>query len=661
MISDCPNNMAPELVQSILNNETNKTFSNKIDIWALGEITYELLTGQHAFPGDNNEDIFKKIMEGKYIFPAKITSFEIISFINGLLQFNPERRMNWEQIKTHDFLTKNVDNFKFLELNKMKEKGKNEIELNSKDGDNLYFILFRSFSGTDLNEKNENINESQKEEFKKKLDENKVDNNEIIKAVEDNKQNIEEQKKMLIEEIKKYIKKIKELSKQLEEVNIFRKTREKTLQEFKELENKLNQEEKLKSEEEQELKKKLNVLKEEIQTLDTFKEENDEKCQKANKLLQNYEKIKIDSQKELTMINIKEAFSNKDLSVLKTEEDINNFFTLKLNECNKNIFYQFGRSQFLTDFLFEKVEEIFKTNPFIKEKTINIYSKLAKINVDEIKSEDEYNNKIFELFGDAKLPQFLTEKSLKNIRCRAFSTKRDDNINVFIKNLIGRNFTHESGTIIDIFENIKNNKVKAFNGINKKKELLNLFILVNNKVFNKTYCGEKFITFLDSNKTLIKEYFNENIKINELMENLNQMTEEKNKIEKKNLLNIIINDVESNVSKIYMIVASFYYLLLYKFKDSKQPKNTNNFGNIYITLILKNFVIFLNQNFNNLEKNLFNLLFQLFLFDINNSIYKDKTNQTYTFKEINSLFQEQLLIFLELHLHVQGLHFGKIY
>jgi hypothetical protein len=53
---------------------------------------------------------------------------------------------------------------------------------------------------------------------------------------------------------------------------------------------------------------------------------------------------------------------------------------------------------------------------------------------------------------------------------------------------------------------------------------------------------------------------------------------------------------------------------------------------------LKNFVIFLNQNFDKLEKSLFSLLFQLFLFDINNTIYKDKINQTYNFEQINSLF-----------------------
>jgi hypothetical protein len=125
-----------------------------------------------------------------------------------------------------------------------------------------------------------------------------------------------------------------------------------------------------------------------------------------------------------------------------------------------------------------------------------------------------------------------------------------------------------------------------------------------------------------------------------VLEYLNKMTEEKDKIEKKNLLNIIVNEVKSNTSKIYIIISSFYYLLLYKFKDLKQPNNTNNFGNIYITCILKNFVIFLNQNFDNLEKSLFSLLFQLFLFDINNTIYKDKINETYTFDKINSLFSK---------------------
>ena len=562
LMSDCPNNMAPETVQSILNNEANKTYSSKIDIWALGNIVYELLTGQNAFPGNNNEEIFKKIMEGKYIFPAKIISHEIILFINGLLQFNPEKRMNWDQIKSHDFLTKNFEKFRFL-------FNKNEIEINSKDTDNL------------------------------------------LEGEENNK----DKEEKLIKIIKDAENKIKIPSKQLEEVNNFRQAKERTMKEFKELEIILNQKEQLKLEEEQELKSKLSTLKEEIQTMDNFKEENDVKFKEADKLFQHFEKIKLDAEKELIFIIIQNVFFNENLSVLKTEADIINFFTLKINECNNYIFQNFGRNQVITDSLLKYIEEVFKTHPLIKEITKNIYSKLANIKIEEIKSEDEYNEKIFSLFGEVELPQFLTDK-----------------------NAFGRNLNYENMTIIETFVNIKDNKIKVLDKINKKKELLNLFILVNKKIFNKSYCDEKFITFLDDNKVLIKEYFNEDIKINEILEYLNKMTEEKDKIEKKNLLNIIVNEVKSNTSKIYIIISSFYYLLLYKFKDLKQPNNTNNFGNIYITCILKNFVIFLNQNFDNLEKSLFSLLFQLFLFDINNTIYKDKINQTYDFAQINSLF-----------------------
>ena len=36
-------------------------------------------------------------------------SIEIISFINGLLQYYPEKRLNWKQINSHPFLTKKVD------------------------------------------------------------------------------------------------------------------------------------------------------------------------------------------------------------------------------------------------------------------------------------------------------------------------------------------------------------------------------------------------------------------------------------------------------------------------------------------------------------------------------------------------------------------------
>ena len=80
-IIDNPKNMAPDML-------SGKSYNNKIDLWSLGVLTYELLTGEKPFLGDNSNDIYNQIMEGKYNLPTTlVASYEIISFINGLLYF----------------------------------------------------------------------------------------------------------------------------------------------------------------------------------------------------------------------------------------------------------------------------------------------------------------------------------------------------------------------------------------------------------------------------------------------------------------------------------------------------------------------------------------------------------------------------------------------
>ena len=53
---DNPKNMAPEML-------SNKSYNNKIDLWSLGVLTYELLTGEKPFLGYNSNDIHNQIME----------------------------------------------------------------------------------------------------------------------------------------------------------------------------------------------------------------------------------------------------------------------------------------------------------------------------------------------------------------------------------------------------------------------------------------------------------------------------------------------------------------------------------------------------------------------------------------------------------------------
>ena len=173
--------ISPEMINS---EKTNKSYNTKTDLWSLGVITYELLTGSSPFIGETTQELFEVIQKGKYILPHNLKcSVEIISFINGLLQYYPEKRLNWEQIKSHPFLRTNPNDFKYIELELLSENEKKQIEINSKDSDNLLWILFKC---KNLNFQIDKINhyEVQKTDVKKMINQSIVVNSEVIKASE---------------------------------------------------------------------------------------------------------------------------------------------------------------------------------------------------------------------------------------------------------------------------------------------------------------------------------------------------------------------------------------------------------------------------------------------------------------------------------------------
>ena len=56
------------------------------------------------------KDIDKKIKEGIYRLPMYL-SHESVLFISSMIQANPDKRLNCEELLKHDFLNKDISQF----------------------------------------------------------------------------------------------------------------------------------------------------------------------------------------------------------------------------------------------------------------------------------------------------------------------------------------------------------------------------------------------------------------------------------------------------------------------------------------------------------------------------------------------------------------------
>ena len=107
--------------------EKFKYYDEKADIWSLGVITYEMLTGENLFKADSIEDLISKIEKGDYSLEVKDLSNEIISFLNCMLQFDPNKRLSAIELSKHQFLNENPDSFEKADLSEIKYKVKNGV------------------------------------------------------------------------------------------------------------------------------------------------------------------------------------------------------------------------------------------------------------------------------------------------------------------------------------------------------------------------------------------------------------------------------------------------------------------------------------------------------------------------------------------------------
>ena len=123
----------------------NNWYDQKADIWSLGSICYHMLIGKPIFDAEDMDDLISKVEKGSYKLPANL-SREIVSFLNGMLQYEPKNRLTAEQLSNHEFLRNNVKDFHKIDLTSISGKvSGNQIEVNTKKNRTIWSI----FNNTD--------------------------------------------------------------------------------------------------------------------------------------------------------------------------------------------------------------------------------------------------------------------------------------------------------------------------------------------------------------------------------------------------------------------------------------------------------------------------------------------------------------------------------
>jgi serine/threonine protein kinase len=93
--------LAPEM---FTNKKENSSYDYTIDIWGLGVLIIELVTGNPPFTGTRKE-IEAKISAVKFTLPLFVSG-DCTDLIKRLLDKNPSNRLPLEKVLTHPWITK---------------------------------------------------------------------------------------------------------------------------------------------------------------------------------------------------------------------------------------------------------------------------------------------------------------------------------------------------------------------------------------------------------------------------------------------------------------------------------------------------------------------------------------------------------------------------
>ena len=116
-------------------------YDYKADIWSLGTICYEMLIGQAVFNAETMNDLIRKVENGSYSVPTSV-SREVVSFLNGMLQYKGENRLSADELSKHSFLTKRVNEFTKIDTKRAQKKIDNKgLNINVKQNQTIWSIF----------------------------------------------------------------------------------------------------------------------------------------------------------------------------------------------------------------------------------------------------------------------------------------------------------------------------------------------------------------------------------------------------------------------------------------------------------------------------------------------------------------------------------------
>ncbi|CAD8125942.1 unnamed protein product [Paramecium sonneborni] len=80
-----------------------QTHDNRVDVWTIGVLAYELVVGRPPFESHNENDTKRKIQYLQYTFPSW-SSKDFQNFVKGILQHDCNKRPTIQQIISHPWI-----------------------------------------------------------------------------------------------------------------------------------------------------------------------------------------------------------------------------------------------------------------------------------------------------------------------------------------------------------------------------------------------------------------------------------------------------------------------------------------------------------------------------------------------------------------------------